>query len=117
MCVQSLAIYVQESLLIWQQESQVCLPCAAASSTADHSPAMLWDYLSLPSLLLLLSTVLLYLLHLQCRKPSGFPPGPGTLPLLGSLLYVPHVPGLLTNAAGWFIKRYGKLVSLSGQIF
>ena len=75
---------------------------------------MVWDFLSLPSLLLLLSTVLLYLVYLQCRKPSGFPPGPGTLPLLGSLLYVPHVPGLLTNAAAWFITRYGKLVQLSG---
>ena len=32
------------------------------------------------------------------------------LPLLGSLLHVPHVPGLLTNAAQWFIQRYGKLV-------
>ena len=33
------------------------------------------------------------------------------LPLLGSLLHVPHVPGLLTNAAQWFIQRYGKLVT------
>ena len=32
------------------------------------------------------------------------------LPLLGSLLHVPHVPGILTNAAQWFIQRYGKLV-------
>ena len=33
------------------------------------------------------------------------------LPLLGSLLHVPHVPGLLTNAAQWFIQRYGKMVT------
>ena len=38
------------------------------------------------------------------------------LPLLGSLLHVPHVPGLLTNAAQWFIQRYGKLVHIPKKI-
>ena len=43
--------------------------------------------------------------HLNAEHPSF------RLPLLGSLLHVPHVPGLLTNAAQWFIQRYGKMVS------
>ena len=45
------------------------------------------------------------------RETSRFmTPSWSRLPLLGSLLHVPHVPGLLTNAAQWFIQRYGKLV-------
>jgi len=72
------------------------------------------EQLPLPSPLftLILLLFLTTLIFLRCQRPAGFPPGPPRLPLLGSLLHVPHVPGLLTNAAQWFIQRYGKLVGL-----
>ena len=39
-----------------------------------------------------------------------FPPGPGRLPIVGSLLSIPQVNGVLVAGTQWFIKRYGKLV-------
>ena len=41
---------------------------------------------------------------------SDFPPGPGRLPIVGSLLSIPNTSGVLVACTSWFIQRYGKLV-------
>ena len=41
---------------------------------------------------------------------SDFPPGPGRLPIVGSLLSIPNTSGVLVACTHWFIQRYGKLV-------
>ena len=45
-----------------------------------------------------------------CVLILDFPPGPGRLPVVGSLLSIPNASGVLVACTQWFIKRYGKLV-------
>ena len=42
--------------------------------------------------------------------------GPPAVPFLGSLPFVPHVPGLLATAATWFIHKYTHMKPVGGSI-
>ena len=80
------------------------------------------------TLLLVLFPLLIYWLYKSSKVPKGlthqkllslfilnpdFPPGPGRLPIVGSLLSIPNASGVLVACTQWFIKRYGKLVEES----
>ena len=86
-----------------------------------------WNMISI-TLLLVLFPLLIYWLYKSSKVPKGltdqshwslvcicvliidFPPGPGRLPVVGSLLSIPNASGVLVACTQWFIKRYGKLV-------
>lgn len=61
---------------------------------------------------ILLFLLFAFFLAQQFRKPKDFPPGPWRIPIFGSLLFIPMIPGVFSMGADWFIKRYGKMVGL-----
>jgi len=50
--------------------------------------------------------------HLFLKKPSNFPPGPPSLPFVGSLPFLPKINLVLGFGADWIVERFGKLVGL-----
>ncbi|XP_042219648.1 cytochrome P450 2J4-like [Homarus americanus] len=57
----------------------------------------------------LLVTVLVILLVRMCRKPSGFPPGPGVVPVLGSIPFM--LPDATKAFQNWQ-KKFGNIVGM-----
>ena len=87
-----------------------------------------WRNMLSITLIIVLVPLLIYWLYKSSKVPKGlietlvtpwyfnlkidFPPGPGRLPIVGSLLSIPNASGVLVACTQWFIKRYGKLVRL-----
>jgi len=50
--------------------------------------------------------------HLFLKTPPNFPPGPPSVPILGSVPFLPKMKGVVAFAGDWITERYGKLVGL-----